>query len=134
MHNLYARKWKNTLDKDKNVCAVFMDVSKAFDIINYDLLIAKLKAYGFSRNALLFMLSYLKNGSQRVSINSLFSTWEEFIAGVPQGSILRTLLFNIFLNDIFYFENRSLLGNYADDNALYAFGFNLEVLKQVKTC
>ena len=100
-------KWKNTLDKGKDVGAVVMDLSKAFDTINHDLLIAKLEAYGFSTNALLFMPSYLKNRSQRVSINSSFSTWEKIIAGVPQGSILRPLLFNIFLNDIFYFENRA---------------------------
>ena len=100
-------KWKNIPDKRKHVGAVFMDPSKAFDTINHDLLIAKLEAYGFSINALSFMLSYLKNRSQRVSINSSFSTWEEIIAGIPQGSILGPLLFNIFLNDIFYFENRS---------------------------
>ena len=81
-------KLKNTLDKGKHVGAVFMDLSKAFDTINHDLLIAKLETYGFSTNVLLFMLSYLKNISQRVNINSSFSTWEETIAGVPQGSIL----------------------------------------------
>ena len=122
-------KWKNTLDKGKHVGAVFMDLSKAFDTINHDLLIAKLEAYGFSTNALLFMLSYPKSRSQRVSINSSFSTWEEIIAGVPQGSILGPLL-NIFLNDIFYFENRAFISNYADDNVLYAFGSNLEEVKQ----
>ena len=107
-----------------------MDLSKAFDTINHVLLIAKLEASGFSNNALSFMLSYLKNRSQSVSINNSFSTWEENIAGVPQGSILGPLLFNIFLNDIFYFENRSFLSNYADDNVLYAFGSNLDKVKQ----
>ena len=122
-------KWKNTLDKGKHVGAVFMDLSKAFDTINHDLLIAKLEAYGFSTNALLFMLSYLKNRSQRVSINSSFSTWEEIIAGVPQGSILGPLL-NIFLNDILYFENRAFISNCDDDNVLYAFCSNLREVKQ----
>ena len=107
-----------------------MDLSKAFETINNDLLIAKLEAYRFSTNALLFMLSYLKNRSKRVSINSSLSTWEKIIAGVPQGSILGHLLFNIFLNDIFYFENRAFISNYADDNVLYAFGSNLEEVKQ----
>ena len=123
-------KWKNTPDKGKYVGAVFMDLSKAFGKINHDVLIAKLEIYGFCNNVLLFMVSYLKNRSQRVSINSSFSTWEEIIAGVPQWSILGPLLFNIFLNGIFYFENRSFLSNYADDIFLYAFGSNLEDVKQ----
>ena len=67
-------KWKHTFDKGKHVGAVLMDLSKAFDTINHDLLIAKLESYGFSNNILSFMLSYLKNRSQRVSINSSFST------------------------------------------------------------
>ena len=123
-------KWKNTVGKCKHIGAVFMDLSKAFDTINHDLVIAKLKAYGFSTNALLFMLSYVKNRTQRVSINSSFSTWEDIIAVVPQGSILGRLVFSIFLNDILYFENRAFLSNYADDNVLYAFGSNLEEIKQ----
>ena len=53
-------KWKDTLDKSKYAGSVFMDLSEAFDTINHDLLLAKLEAYGFSNNALLFILSYLK--------------------------------------------------------------------------
>ena len=106
---------EKTLDKGKHVGAAFMDLSKPCDTVNHDLLIAKLEAYRFSNNALLFMLSYLKNRSQSLSINSSFSSWEEIIAGVPRGSTLEPLLFHIFLNDIFYFENRAFLTNYADD-------------------
>ena len=122
-------KWKASLDKGEYVSVIFMDLSKAFDTINHDLLLAKLKAYGFSHNALAFMLSYLKNRSHRVNINNNFSTWEEIIAGVPQGSILGLLLFIIFINHIFYFEGKSYLSNYADDNVLYAFGSNMTEVK-----
>ena len=73
-------KWKAPLDKGEYVGVIFMDLSKAFDTINHDLLLAKLKAYGFSHNALAFMLSYLKKQSDRVNINNSFSTCEEIIA------------------------------------------------------
>ena len=113
-----------SLDKGEYVGVVFMDLSKAFDTISHDLLLAKLKAYGFSHNVLAFMINYLKTRSHRANINSNFSTWEEVKAGVPQGSILGSLLFNIFIN-IFYFEDKSYLSNCADDNVLYAFGSNM---------
>ena len=113
-------KWKNTLDNKKHGGLVVMNLSKAFDAINHDLLIAKLEACGFFDNALLLLLSYLKNRSQRVKINSSFITWEKFLAGVPQRPLLRPRLFNILLDDSFYLDNRSFLINYADDNALYA--------------
>ena len=70
-------KWKNTLDKGGFVCAMFMDVSKAFDTMNQDLLIAKLGAYGFQKDAFSFMKSYLTKRRQRVRVNSNFSAREE---------------------------------------------------------
>ena len=121
-------KWKNTLGKGGFVCAVFMDLSKAFDTMDKDLLIAKLGAYGFEEDALVFMKSYFTNIQQRVRGNSNFNTWEEIISRVPQGSILGPLLFNI-LNDLFLFVETSDLSNYVDDNTLYSSGSDLEKVK-----
>ena len=75
--------------------------------------------------------SYLDNRKQRVRVNSNFSSWQEIIAGVPQGSILGPLLFNIFVNHLFLFVSRSKLSNYADDDTLYTSGYNLEEVKEV---
>ena len=83
--------WKNMLDKEGYVCAMFMDLLKAFDTIHHDLMIAKLEAYDSSQDVLQYIRGYLRNRQQRVRVNSNFSTWENIIAGVPQGSILRTL-------------------------------------------
>ena len=108
-----------------------MDLSKAFDTINHDRLLAKLKAYCFSKQALSFVCSYLKNRRQRVQINNKFSSLKEVIAGVPQGSIDGPLLFNLFINDLFLFICFSTLSNYADDNNLFATGTDIQLINQM---
>ena len=69
--------WKNTLDNGRYVSAIFMDLSNAFDTLKRKLLIAKLGAYGFERDSLSFMKSYLKDRQQRVRVNNNFSSWEK---------------------------------------------------------
>ena len=93
-------KWKRAIDNGAYVSALSMDLSKAFDTINYNLMLAKLKAYGFSTNALNLMHSYLKNRKQKVKINSKFSLERNVMAGVPQGSNGGPLLFNLFIKGL----------------------------------
>ena len=99
-----------------------MDPSKGFDIINRDLLIAKLEGYRLSDTMLMYMRSYLNNLKQRVTFNNTFRSREDVIVGVPSGSILEPLLFNIFLNDLVLFVTNRYLDNYADDNTLFCSG------------
>ncbi len=113
--------WKKALDNKNAAGAILTDLSKAFDCLSHDLLIAKLEAYGFQKSALNFIYDYLKDRKQRTKVNGSFSSWRELSCGVPQGSILGPLLFNIFINDIFDFLDKTKIANYADDNSTYTF-------------
>ena len=97
-----------------------MDLSKAFDSVNHDLLLAKLEAYGLDNNTVCFMRRYRTNRLQRCKINNSFSEWMKISAGVPQGSILGPLIFNIFINNIFLWLQKCDLANYADFSTMYA--------------
>ena len=120
-------KWKTSIDEGGNAGALLTDLSKAFDCIFYDLLIAKLDAYGFGYNSLRFIHSYLTSRYQRVRINSRYSSWSEINCGVPQGSILGPLLFNIYMCDLFSFVHPNI-ANYADDNTPYATSSNTQLV------
>ena len=123
--------WKKNLDESKLVGIIFMDLSKAFDCIPHDLLIAKLEAYGLSQDALAFIYSYLKGRKQSVRISSIMSIFLEILSGVPQGSILGAILFNTFINDLFLFIKNASLHNYADDNSLETFARELDELVEL---
>ena len=96
-----------------------MDLSKAFDCVPHNLLVAKLHAYGLSKDGVTFIYSYLKRRKQGVKINDTESIFQILLPGVPQGSILGPILFNIFINDLFLFINEVELANFADDNTIY---------------
>ena len=96
-----------------------LSLSKAFDSLNHELLLAKLNAYGFSTNAIRMMCSYLTGRRQRVKVNGSFSSWKDLKLGVPQGSVLGPLFFTIFINGIFFLLNETEICNYADDTTIY---------------
>ena len=81
-----------------------MDLSKAFDCMHHDLLIAMLDAYGITTNSFKLLKSYLTNRKQRVKIGNTTSEWKGILKGIPQGSILGQILFNIFINDPLYHQ------------------------------
>ena len=123
--------WKSKLDNNFIVGSVVMDLSKAFDCIPHDLIIARLHAYGFDENALALVYSYLKKRKQSVRINNVYSSFQEIVSGVPQRSVLGPILFNFYINDLFSFIKQATMYNYADDNTLAFFSKSLPDLVNV---
>ena len=113
---------KKALDQGNEYGTLLTDLSKAFDCLLHDLIVAKSYAYGFSTESLKLINSYFTERKQRVKINDQFSSWLDIAVGVPQGSILGPLLFNIFLCDMFLFCNDIDFASYADDNTPYYIG------------
>ena len=116
-------KWRRCLDRSGLVGTILMDLSKAYDCLPHDLLIAKLTAYGLDISSLGLFYSYLNNHYYRAKIGSYRSTARKI--GVPRGSILGLLLLNIFINYVCLINLDSEIRNFADGNALYSCGHDL---------
>ena len=114
------QKWQKELDSGEFIGTILMDLSKAYDCLPHDLLIAKLETYGLDNGS----LNPVGTG-HKLSGQKTYSKWSNIRRGIPQGSILGSLLFNIFSNDIFIIIDQSDICNFADDKTLYSCGKSL---------
>ena len=123
-------KWRKVIDKTEyiHLSAPYLFM-KAFDTINHHILLAKLHAYGFSKNALNLISSYLTNRKQGVQNNSNFSTAKTIISGILQRSIDGHLLSKLFINDLALYLTETMLSNYDDDNNLLNIGKDINEVK-----
>jgi retron-type reverse transcriptase len=119
---------KSSLDRRQCSGAVLTDLSKAFDCLPHDLMIAKLNAYNVNKNDVELIASYLRGRQQRVKIGNQRSNWSYLKKGVPQGSILGPVLFNFFLNDLLLPTSEHTIVNYADDTTIVASSPTMDLL------
>ena len=112
--------WYNYMDQNKIIGSTIVDLKKAFDILNHDLIIKKLALYGCGINTQKWFSSYLKDRSQKVVSGNTQSTSMNIAYGIPQGSILGPLLFIIYMNDLTFDLDHVTTSMYADDTTFYA--------------
>ena len=124
-HTLFRliQKWQVELDSGGYVGTILLDLPKAYDCLSHDFLIAKLEACVLDEGSLNFLLviTYLSLRKHRTKVGSSYSKWSEICRGIPLDSILGPLLFTIFINDIFFFVEKSEICNFADDNTIWNF-------------
>ena len=119
------------LEMDKGNCVgmILLDLQKAFDTVNHDILLGKMKAMGCSNSAVKWFRSYLSDRKQLTDLSGTRSELDSITCGVPQGSILSPLLFLMYVNDMEIAVQCKLL-LYADDSALLIPGRNLKDIEK----
>ena len=122
---------KNALDNRKFGCGIFLDLQKAFDTVNHNILLSKLEHYGIRGTALEWFKSYLSERKQYVSVNGANSSYPNVTCGVPQGSVLGPLLFLIYINDLPRSSPKLAFYLFADDTNIFCEAENLDMLQKV---
>ena len=117
-----TEQWRRELDNHKIISMVSVDLSKAFDTLPHDLILQKLCKYGADEATTRLISNYLSGRKQRVKLGEACSPWLLVSKGIPQGSILGPLLFNIFMNDLHQVTKHSTLSTYADDTQIFFAG------------
>ena len=126
--------YRHAVDNAKAFAALLTDLSKAFECVRHDLLIAKLNAYGLLLSALKFVHNYCQRRKQRTKNGIAYSLWEQIAPRVPLALTLGPLLFNIFLCNLFWSTETNYFTNYVDDTTPYVIGNDLgEVVSELKS-
>jgi len=118
--------WIKAIDENKIVGSIFLDLTKAFDLVNHSLLLNKLQLYQFSSKSQKWFASYLKDRSQRVCVSGKLSKSSAITSGVPQGSVLGPILFIMYINDLPLHLQNSTTDMFADDTTVSAIGKSVD--------
>ena len=127
---------RDALDNSDQVLGIYLDLQKAFDTVDHNILGKKLDHYGIRGNTLNWFSSYLSNRSQYVTINNTNSTCKKIEIGVPQGSVLGPILFLLYINDIANFikDNEIVIMLFADDTNIFIQGKNpIDLIRKAET-
>ena len=116
------------LDSGKDVIVIFLDLSKAFDTVNHEILLTKLKYYNFHSHFIKLISNYLSNRKIKVKVNDQLSESQSIDVGVPQGSVLGPLLFIIYFNDFNFLDTLSNNFLYADDTTISSHSSDINLI------
>ena len=121
---------KNSLENRKFGCGILIDLQKAFDTVNHDILLTKLEHYGIRGSDLDWFKSYLSDRKQYVSVNESNSSYLDATCGVPQGSVLGPLFLLIYINDLPQSSSKLAFYLFADDTNIYYEADNIILLQR----